>query len=443
MIEDRTRMLTTTIYKLYRRGALRNIQKIIVKTHTADVASVLQSLEFAIGLSVLKLEPSLDKRAAILSYLNPELQKKIFLNLEKKEIRDIISRMESDDAADVLGRLPEELSAEILNLMKEEDSEGVVDLMGYPVDSAGGLMSTDVLAFDKEMTVADAIKSIQGQEHENTISFYVYVVNDAYQLVGVLSLKELLLSRPTDRLKEIMAVDFISVSVTTHQDAVAKTVERYDFLAIPVLDDSSKLVGVITVDDIIDVIRKEAKDDLLAMGRASPTDWSLRGHLRARLPWLSLAFVGGFICFLIIRWVVESNESSWIVWAFAPLVLSMSATSVQQSASVAVGFIRSDLFEAEKYHRHLFKELQIGSVLAAVFSLLTLAMGYIVLREHRAFSLPLVMALAIPLVASHGIGGLFPFVLHKMGIDPAVASIPLATFAADILAVGVLFGFMM
>lgn len=444
MLDNRLRMLVTTVHKLYRRGARVNVQRVLVKTHTADIAEVIEHLETGENLEVFRLEPSLERRAEILSYLKDETQKELLYMMGNEEAQDLISRMESDDAADLLGKLPQDLSNKILKMMEREDSEEVTDLMGYPEDSAGGLMSSDFLSLPQDLTVAQAIQEIQSLDDDSLIMFYVYVTGENDQLVGVLSLKQLLLAKPGKLLKDIGNPDVISVTLQTDQQEVAKIVERYDFLAIPVVDDSQRLMGVITVDDVIDVIREEAAEELIAMGRAG---WDATGsvfeHIKARLPWLLLTFAGGAVCFLLIRWFVDEGfvrETGiwWYAAATLPLMLALGATAGSQAVSIALGMLKED-GQNVPVLPHLFKEFRIGLPLSLLFGSLVFLIGYLTVG-NSPYSLLIAGAVALHVSISIHLGALMPLALARVKIDPTIGSIPLYTVLSDVFAVFVLFG---
>ncbi|MEO0336385.1 MAG: magnesium transporter, partial [Pseudomonadota bacterium] len=390
MSDEKVRMLATTVQKLMSRGARPNVIKILEKSHAADIAELLSFLSHEDRYEVFFMEPNEEKRAEILSHLEEDSQAEMLKVLSKKDVISLISRMEKDDVADLLGSIPEEEADEILSSMVKEDSQEVAGLMGYPEDSAGGIMGSDYVAFNKEMTVKQVIESIQTEGQESKVTFYVYVVNDNNQLVGVSSLKQLLLSKPGDFLKNIMFPEVISVNVETDQEEVSKVVEKYDFLSVPVVDGNNELVGLITVDDVIDEIREEAEEDLLAMGRAG---WGLNvstyEHFRARLPWLFFAYGGGAACFAIVYFLAalpaqaESSLSQiWLVAAFIPVLLSMGATSGSQAATVAVGNLRATGYDASKGKNQLVKELRLAFSFAVIFGVLTFLFGLLVSEDQ-------------------------------------------------------------
>ncbi|MCC7405899.1 MAG: magnesium transporter [Bdellovibrionales bacterium] len=460
MIEDQTKMLIATIQKLLSRGARHNVQRILAKTHQADIAAILHGLDPDERFDVLTMEPSPEKRAEIFSYLDQEIQQDIINRLDKNEVIKLVDLMESDDAADLLGNLPEQETKEILASMVQEDSRDVADLMGYPEDSAGGLMSSDYLALHREKTVGDAIQAIQDGEDTLSGMFYVYVINSNEQLVGVVSLKQLLLTKRTTQLQEIMQPDVITVTLDMPQQEVAKTVERYDFLSVPVVNSNNRLEGVITVDDVIDVIREEAAEDLLAMGRAGAgVEGTLWDQIKARTPWLLFAFVGGCLCFIIVFvFGYIGDESSqrvdqmWIVAAFLPMILSIGATAGSQSAAVTIDAIRAGWFELGKMGFHVRREISLSVAFGLSLGVIVLVLSEVSFGGTEfAKALGGVMlggqlgkilggAVLIQVLVSMLFGSFLPIAIHRAGMDPTVGNVPLFTAVADLSAVAVLFG---
>jgi len=212
-MDEPTKMLVATVKKLYSRGARQNIQKILIKTHEADVAALIEGCGLDIGFEIFKLEPSIEKRAGILSRLDKELQSEFFYVLTRVEVLQLLSLMDSDDKADFLGDLTEEESQEILNSMVKKESEEVAELMGYPEDSAGGIMNSDFLVLNQNQTVQQSIEALQDAEDESYSTFYIYVINENGHLVGVVSLKQLLLSKKSEVLKTLMISEVISVDM--------------------------------------------------------------------------------------------------------------------------------------------------------------------------------------------------------------------------------------
>jgi len=321
----------------------------------------------------------------------------------------------------------------------------VVDLMTYPEDSAGGIMSSDHAAFSEETTVEQVILALQSAEMEDKTTFYIYVLNSTGHLVGVVSLKQLLLSKKSASLRALMHPSVISVQVDTDQEQVAKTVERYDFLSIPVVDESNKLVCVITVDDVIDVIRAEAEEDLLAMGQAGwGVDMTMREHFFARLPWQLMAFVTGCVCFGLIFWFGSRGQSDgavsafWGMAAYIPLLLALGAMVGNQSATVMIGALQTGRFIGGRVRNHILRELSLGAISAALFGFAVWVLGLWLLPNTK-WHQSLVWVLMLQILASIFLGVTLPLIISRLKFDPTVATVPLLTALADIMAIVILF----
>ena len=451
MIDQKTKMLVTTLKKLLQRRAYSNIKRILKKSHTADIAAVLENFSSEEALEIFELEISITKKAEILSHFHSDWQKKIVEALPKQEILKLLQSMDLDDAADFLGFLPEEESKSLLSSMKKEDSKNVVDLMGYPKDSAGGLMDSDVFALNQDLSVSDAIDAIEESKDKKQV-YYLYVVNDNQQLIGVVSLKQLLLSKKQDSLKSIMFTNIHSVTLDTSQDDVANIVERYDFLALPVVDSSNKLMGVITVDDVLDVIREETEGEILAMGSAGwEVNPSALKSFKARFPWAFLSFLSGLLCFMILLLfyfikqkkgflLSEVDANLWKVMAFLPVFLTLCGITGSQAAVVAVSAIRGGYFKTHHMFFHLKKELFLSLALALTFSGLVYLIGGMVFPEYVRWLL--CVALFLQIVLSVMVGNFLPLTLYKWGIDATIVSIPLYTSLINVFSTLILFGFL-
>ncbi|MBE8162733.1 MAG: magnesium transporter [Bdellovibrionaceae bacterium] len=438
-------LLVNSIQKLYHRKALENIQKIFAKTHYADIAEILSHFSSEERIALFNLLSSGKDKSSVLSYLSETMQKEILEALSKKEVLNVVTGMDSDDVADLLATLPEESVKEILTSMEKSDSTEVVNLISYPEDSAGGLMNSDFLAFDQNFTVQQAIDFIQSEESESLITFYIYVVADEDKLIGVLNLKQLLLAKKKDILKDLMKLDVISVSVETNQEQVARVVEKYDFLSVPVVDPSGSLVGVITVDDVLDVIREEAEEELLHRGQAGGgMESSLLEHFKARLPWVLLTFLGGLLCFSIVHlFTAEYRKDAFIdfwllITASLPLILSLGSVLSTQSATMTLSGIRVGIFEKKNiWLKHFAKELCLGLFFSILLFLLLFVVSYF-FPIKPVYEI-LVLGIVFQVFLSLSLGSFVPLVFEKLGLNATVSALPFLTILLDIIIISLLF----
>jgi magnesium transporter len=432
VIEERTKKLAVTVSKLYRRGAERNIKKIIAKSHGADIAAVLEVLDPDERLSIFQMVPTLELKADILSRLNESIQEEISVVLNPQEVQEILVQMPSDDAADLLGHLPEDLSKQLMKGMPTEDVQEVEELMG-------ALMSPQVLSVDQEKTVSEAILFIQ-ETDEDLITFYIYVTNESHQLVGVLSLKQLILHKPNVVLKDIMETDVMSVEVTTDQIDVSKIVEKYDFLAVPVVDQSKNLVGVITVDDVIDVIREEASDELLSRGMAG--DGGEEGfwdHFVARVPWFFLCLFGGLICFYALYrgLYYQHKEIPWQLICMIPMVQFLVTILSNQTASLALDFFRSGEDKIKGLSGILKQEFTLSFFMGTLLSFISLSI-FILLRIENEIYYIFSLSFLVLVITSVLLSVFIPWTFKKLNQELNASIIPLSVILANILSILIL-----
>ncbi len=440
MQKDRNIILADSIKRLLRRGATRSLQNILSKTHAADLSLAFRELSKSSRLTMFNLMSDPEQQSILLS----ELEENIFLELVPEinldEIATIFENMAADDAAELLGHLDEELSDAILEKMKNEDSLEVEHLMSYGEDTAGSIMVPNFIAIKEDMGAKDAIAALQSNM-DVEMPFYIYVVNEYGKLVGVCSLRQLVVVPPETPLKEYMATDIVSVNTYTDREEVAEIVARYDFLAVPVVDDDHRLVGIVTVDDVIDIISEEATGDILKMAGVGEdyieTQTIFRGT-RIRLPWLFTSFLGGLAAFFIIGGFEESLEKYTYLAAFIPVIMGMGGNIGTQSSTIVVRGIATGRINIRDIWSVVGKELAIGVILGLVYGLF---IG--VVAKIRFFSEPLSLQLAfsvcLAVISSMSVaalvGSLVPLLFEKANIDPAVATGPFVTTSVDIVSV--------
>jgi magnesium transporter len=322
--------------------------------------------------------------------------------------------------------------------MKTEGSQEVQDLLKYEDDTAGGIMTPDFIVFKENITAGEAIASLQKKEHMDVeMPFYLYIVDDADRLVGVSSLRQLVVVPSETPLKNFMTTQVISVRTDTDQEEVAKIVARYDILAVPVVDEFNQLLGIVTVDDVIDIFREEATEDILRMAGAGEefveTQTVLRST-RIRLPWLFASCIGGIVAFFIIgRFEASLNKFAYLA-AFIPVIMGMGGNIGTQSSTIVVRGLATGRIATRNFWSVVLKELSIGLILGLVYGML---IGTV--AEIRFSSIALAISVALAVLSSMSVaalvGSLVPLVFAKAKIDPAVATGPFVTTSIDIISV--------
>jgi magnesium transporter len=435
MLDKRVKLRLEAMRRLMRKGASANLRRIVERTHPADLAAIhseLNDLEQGRFFQVLQ---DTDMAGEVLTMLDRQSQDYLLNSLGIEEIGDILSDINSDDAADILSTLSEERREEVLSAMKTEDSEDIGKLLVYPEDSAGGIMNTAFFALPDTMTAREAIEAIQGDEEGAETAFYLYVVDGVGKLLGVVSLRQLITSGQATSLRKIMQSDVISVDVETDQEEVARLVARYDLLAIPVVTDERHLVGIITVDDVLDVMREEATEDIYKMAGTSQEEL-VHGNrvlpiFRIRLPWLVINLVGGVLTGNILWMFRATVEEVIALVSFIPVITAMGGNVGTQSAAILVRGFATGRMEFQGLAGYLWKELRVGALLGIACGTLVGGAAYLWHGNPALGAVVAVSMLSAMLVATM-MGTLAPAFMRKINVDPAVASGPFVTTANDI-----------
>ncbi|OGQ17922.1 MAG: magnesium transporter [Deltaproteobacteria bacterium RIFCSPHIGHO2_02_FULL_40_11] len=427
-----------TVLRLLHRGAQSNLQKIIEKSHFADIAQVLHLIDQPRDKKAIFHLASLQKKAQVLEKLSTEDAISLIEDLDFKEIVQIFQKMSSHEVTDIIGGLPEDISKELLKLMDTKGSEEIEELLKYHEDSAGGIMSTEFCALDKETTVGETIQKFHTEVELDNI-FYVYVVNREGQLVGVLSLRKLLQVKPETKIEDIMISNVIRVKTDADQEEVAKMVQRYNLLALPVVDENNKLMGIITVDDIVDVIRKEAEEDILKMGGAGDVEVTERSALksaRSRLPWLFISLLAGIVAFKILVVFEKTLSSAIALTFFIPLVMGLTGNVATQASTIVVSGLAHGKIQLKDLFSILWKELKVGALFGLIYGVIVGAYANIQYGASLHY-LGLVVggALGISMALAALIGSVLPLLFERTHIDPALSTGPFVISVVDVFSV--------
>ncbi|MCP4867714.1 MAG: magnesium transporter [Proteobacteria bacterium] len=441
MPQDRQQLLVTSLRRFVRRGANDHVRRLVEKARAEDVAAALSELMYREARSVFELtliDPV--SAAGIVAAYESDLTELIG-GLTGEQLVPVFAELAPDDAADILQELDEDLRAAILDGIADEEQEVVEELMQYAEDSAGGIMSPDFFALDKELTAREAIVALQENEDAES-AFYVYCVNEEGTLVGVLSLRQLLMRPPHTQLKDMMVSDVISVPVSQDQEDVARIVAKYDLIALPVTDEFNKLVGIITVDDVIDVLRDEATEDMMLMAGVGDEDVALAstiGAVRTRLPWLLAAAGGGLGAAVMIGFFEGELKMRAQLAAFIPIVMGLGGNIGVQASTIVVRGIAMGQLEAGKFLSALWHELKVVAIIAVICS--TLVAGLSLTMSGAAVDMAGAVATSLLVVMTLGalLGTAVPMLSHRFGIDPAVATGPILTTAIDLFGVLIYF----
>ena len=439
MFVDRTRLLSSNIKKLLRRGATDNLHNIINKTHTADLAGVFQFLSLREQKVFFDLFDNVEQKAMLFSELEHEILLSLIEAEPAEKVSKILEWMPGDDVADLLGKISDAHAKALLDLMTKESSEEVEELLSYDPQTAGGIMIADFIALKKETTTKEAFETLQREYVDIEMPFYLYVISDYGHLLGVLSLRQLVVVPPATQLKSIMDADVVSVQTNTDQEEVAKIVAHYNILAVPVVDETNILVGIVTIDDVIDIIHVEATEDILKMaGISGGVEYietqTVFKSIRRRLPWLLAAWIGGIVACYVVGHFEQSLKKFIYLAAFMPIISGMGGNvGTQTSASIMRG-LATGRIDISRIWRIILRELSIGFCLGFVYgAMLSLFAQFKYGFEMWELGMVVGFAMICSMTLAATLASSIPLVFHRFRIDPAVATGPFVTTFTDIL----------
>lgn len=415
------------------------IAAVLAPSAPIDIAAVLNELDEDFISSVLQYLPS-DITGEVLSHLDPELVPKIIRDLGDEKSAAILETMFSDDVADILGELSIHEQNQVFGLMEDEDVEDVKGLMVYPDDTAGSIMTTEFVALNKNVTAEEAINSLRQKSPSAETVYYVYVVDDDEVLVGVLSLRDLIVTPPNWPLEHIMHTRVKYVTDYMDQEEVANLVSRYDIMAVPVVDAAHRLVGIITVDDVLDVIQDEATEDVLRLAGVHEDEldedesfWeNVITSVKSRLPWLILTLFGGLLSGIIIGNLESELQAVVALSYFIPLLCGMGGSTGTQSSTVTVRGLSTGQIDAGEFFSNIFRESCVGFIVG-IFCAMALSAVTFIWQGSLALGALVGCTLICNMILATSIGTLVPLALKKVGADPAVASAPFISTSIDVL----------
>ena len=419
----------------------KSIISLFEEMHYADVAEILDELSFDKVVYIIKLLDS-EKTSAVLMELDEDIREKILQNLSAKEIAEEVEELDSDDAADIIGELSEERQEAVMSQIEDEEQvKEIEELLTYDEDSAGGLMAKELVKVNENWSVLKCVREMRMQAEKVTRVHSIYVVDDLDKLKGRLSLKDLLITSTKTAISEVYIPNVDFVNVHDNLDEVSNKMRKYDLEAIPVVDNDNVLLGRITIDDIVDVIKEEAdKDYQLAAGLTQDVeaDDSILQLTKARLPWLFLGLLGGVGAFLIMQMFENTFSENAILFFFTPLIAAMAGNvGVQSSAIIVQGLANDDV--KGSINSRLIKEMLLATLNGIVLALFLFLFVWLSVGNINT-ALAISVSLVAVVIVAGLIGTFVPLFLNKQGIDPAIATGPFITTSNDIF--GILIYFM-
>lgn len=434
--QRRSEVVLDSVRRLLRIGATANLLNLLQKQHPADLAQIfadlLEAERHATFALLVERYPKLAMESV--SELGPERGAALLTGRSAEDIVKLVQEIASDDAAALVDHLPDELSSEVLELMRRRESGQVESLLDYAERTAGRIMNPNVFALTEDLTVAEAVSALQSASNVEMV-FYLYVVDGRRHLVGVTSLRRLLLVSPETPLKRIMTADVFSVRVDTDQEEAARLVASYNLLAIPVVDEENKLAGVITVDDVIDVLKDEATEDLYRLAGVSGderVETPAFEALRKRLPWLGVNLGTAFMAASVVALFEDTISQATALAVFMPIVAGMGGNAGTQTLTVIVRGLALGELSGANAKKALLKEATIGLGNGLVLGIVAALVAWAT-KGNPVLGLLLGMAMVCNMFVATTAGTLVPLTLKAMKVDPALASSVFITTFTDVV----------
>ncbi|MFJ1379762.1 MULTISPECIES: magnesium transporter [Capnocytophaga] len=419
----------------------KELETLLNDMHYADIAEIIHELNIKDAIYIIRLLDT-EKTSDVITELDEDFRDKILENMSAKEIADELIELDTDDAADIISELPENRKTEVISYIEDvEHAKDIVELLRYDEDTAGGLMAKELVRVNENWNVLKCVKEMREQAEFVKRVHSIYVVDDNDVLKGRLSLKDLLTTSTRSNIKDIYIPKVDYVYVTDTAEDVARIMAKYDLEAIPVVDEMKRLVGRITIDDVVDVIKEEAeKDYQLAAGithdvEADDSIWKLT---KARLPWLLIGMFGGLGAASIINGFQGAMERFPVLLIFIPLIQATAGNVGVQSSAIVVQGLANDSIDGEIWGR-LFKEFLLGLINGLAIATVVILVSHFAFQTSYLISLTVAVALVTVIINAAVIGTFIPIFLHKRGIDPAVATGPFITTSNDVLGILIYF----
>ncbi len=431
-----SRMMVETITRLLRRKAMPVIQKILAKTHPADIASLLDSLPEEYVFAIFTEIADKHVAATVLGQVDRSTLEVILKEESLDELAVLLRELPPDELTDFISHLSPEVAEKVMAVMSEEEQDEVENLLQYAPDSAGGIMTTDFFALEKTATAGQAIEQLRSKSDVEMV-FYLYVTDEDGRLVGVISLRDLLLVAPDTPLSKIMNQRVIKVRTDTKEEDVAELTDKYRLLAIPVVDDRNVLVGIVTVDDVIEIIEDKTTNEMLKMAGTDEAEIQTHSAIKTawiRLPWLLAAFGGGLGATMVIQNYESILAKVLALSAFLPVIMGMAGNVGVQAATVAVRGLATGDLNVRDVWSVLFKEARVGLILGLFYGVALGIYGFYVFSSPdlgQAVGLTILINMVGASLLAIGL----PIFFHRVGVDPAVATGPFVTTTIDVLGV--------
>lgn len=420
----------------------QDLKNILASLNEADIAELLNDAEDEEKTAIFRML-SKDTAANVFADMDSEERRNLVSLLNNSELSSVVDEMEPDEAADLLEEMPASVVSKILAAASGDTREKVNALLKYPDESAGSVMTTEYVALEKDTTSTQAIAWIREHGDEREDIYNIYVISEHRRLLGVATIRELLLDHADHRLEELMEKNVISVKTTEDQETAARLLAKYNFTALPVVDNENRLVGIITVDDAVDVLQDESSEDFEKMAAMVPQEdtyftTSVWGHAKNRLPWLLVLMLASIATGVIIEKYEDAFSAMPVLVALMPMLMDTGGNAGTQTSTLIIRGMAVDEIRLSDFLRVFWKEFRISIIVGVILG------GINGLRVGLQYGNPMLgilifVTLILDIVIAKLTGACLPMLVKKLGGDPAIIASPLLTTAVDVSAVWIYF----
>ena len=430
------------IINLLETKQFNKLKSELSEINVADIPLLLEELDKESVIKVFRLL-SKEQAGESFSYMEPDMKEKLIQDLTDAELRNVMDELFMDDTVDLIEEMPSNVVKRILKAVNKEDRKTINELLQYPEDSAGSIMTTEFVDLKEDMTVEEALERIRTIGIDSETIYNCYVLNKNRVLLGIVNIKEVLISKPGTLIKDLMATNIISVNTMEDQEEVTKVFDKYDYFALPVVDNENRLVGIITVDDAINVIQDEVAEDFEKMAAISPNeesyfDTSVFKHAKSRIVWLLILMLSAAVTGAIITTYEQAFAAVPLLVAFIPMIMGTGGNCGSQSSTLIIRGLATDEIELKDVFKALWKEFRVSLVVGVVLAVVN---GIRIMLQYQDLQLAVVIGLTLiaTVILAKALGCVLPLLAKKLKLDPAIMASPLITTLVDIFSILVYF----
>ena len=430
------------IKKLLESKKYNVLKEELKKVNSADIPVLLEDLDKEEVIKLFRILPK-EQAGEAFSYMDPYMKEKLIQDLTDAELKNILDELFMDDTVDLIEEMPSNVVKKILRAVNKQDRKVINELLQYPEDSAGSIMTTEFVDLKETMTVEQALQRIRDIGIDSETIYNCYVLNSNRILLGTVNIKEILISKPTTIIKNLMATNIISINTTDDKEEVTKLFDKYDYFALPVVDNENRLVGIVTVDDAINVIQDEVSEDFEKMAAISPNEegyfkTSVFKHAKNRILWLLILMLSATITGGIITKYEEAFATVPLLVAFIPMIMGTGGNCGSQSSTLIIRGLATDEIKLNDVFRALWKEFRVSVIVGIILAIVN-AIRILILYKNSQLALVIGFTLIATVMLAKALGCLLPLLAKRFKLDPAIMASPLITTLVDIFSILVYF----